>query len=188
VTHVLRREVELSYQLLRHANAAAFGASGAFASSRPLESVDHAATIIGRDGLYQWLTTLLLTSGKGRTTSRALREIALARARLLEVLSSYSGAPASGMFTLGLLSLIDVMLQLPMQSVVDQLPLAPPMREALIDKTGAWRPALELVQALESGDLATAADLAWPYGGLQMVMEESDAAWRWAAEAVGTAR
>jgi EAL and modified HD-GYP domain-containing signal transduction protein len=180
VTQVLRREVELSYQLLRYTNAAGFG------NARPLESVDHAATILGRDGLYQWLTTLLLTSGSGRATSRALREIALARARLLELLSGYSGAPASGMFTLGLLSLLDVMLQLPMDGVIEQLPLALPLREALIDKTGAWRPALELVQALESGDLATAADLAWPYGGLQIVMEESDAAWRWAAEAVRT--
>lgn len=180
-TRVLRSEVELSYQILRQANSAARG------MSRPIDSVDHAAMLIGRDGLYQWLTMLLLTGGSGRATSRALREIALARARLLEILAGHDTAnapPASAMFTLGLLSLLDVMLQTTMADALDKLPLAPTLRAALVDKSGEWRPALELVQALEQGDLTRAAELAWPYGGLQKVIEDSDEAWRWAAEAV----
>ncbi len=177
VSHVLRSEVELSYQLLRYVNSAGYGLT------RPLESVDHAATVLGRDGLYQWLTLLLLNGGSGRATSRALREIALSRARLLEMLSGYNGASPSGMFTLGLLSLLDVMMQSPMHEIIDQLPLAPALREALVNRSGEWRPALALVQALEQGDLTTAAALSWPFGGLQIVMEDSDEAWKWAAEA-----
>jgi EAL and modified HD-GYP domain-containing signal transduction protein len=180
VSHVLQSEVELSYQLLRYVNSAGYGLT------RPLESVDHAATVLGRDGLYQWLTLLLLNCGSGRATSKALREIALSRARLLEMLSGYTGAPPSGMFTLGLLSLLDVMLQSSMQEIIDQLPLAPPLRDALVNRSGDWHSALNLVQALEQGDLATAASLAWPYGGLEMVIEDSDEAWRWAAEASRT--
>jgi EAL and modified HD-GYP domain-containing signal transduction protein len=180
-TRVLRSEVELSYQILRQANSAAYG------RTRPVDSVDHAAMLMGRDALYQWLTMLLLTSGSSRATSRALREIALSRARLLEMLAAYDTtgtAAPSAMFTLGLLSLLDVMLQTNMADALDKLPLAPPLRAALVEKSGELRPALELVQALERGDLAYAADLACPYGGLQMVIAESDEAWRWAAEAV----
>jgi len=176
ITKSLRGDVELSYQLLRHANSAAMGLT-----HQP-ESVDHAAMLLGRDGLYRWLTMLLLGGGSGRSTSRALREIALARARLLETLAGYNGASTSGMFTMGLLSLIDVMLQIPMADALDQLPTAPAMREALLEGTGEWREALELVKALECGDLGNAAGLAWSFGGLPGVMADSDEAWRWAAE------
>jgi EAL and modified HD-GYP domain-containing signal transduction protein len=180
-TRVLRSEVELSYQILRQANSATNGLT------RPVNSVDHAAFLMGRDGLYQWLTMLLLTGGRGRATSRALREIALSRARLLEMLAGHdatSTTSRSTMFTLGLLSLLDVMLQTNMADALDNLPLAPALRAALVEKSGDLHPALELVQALERSDLACAADLAWPYGGLHVVIAESDEAWRWAAEAV----
>jgi c-di-GMP phosphodiesterase len=180
-TRVLRSEVELSYQILRQANSAKNGLT------RPVDSVDQAAMLMGRDGLYQWLTMLLLTGGSGRATSRALREIALSRARLLEMLAGYEAtgtASPSAMFTLGLLSLLDVMLQTDLTDALDNLPLTPPLRAALVEKSGELRPALELVQALERGDLACAADLAWPFGGLHAVIAESDEAWRWAAEAV----
>lgn len=178
---VLRSEVELSYQLLRQVNTATHG------QTRPVDSLDHAAMLMGRDGLYTWLTMLLLTGGSGRATSHALREIALSRARLLERLAGYdttSTTSRSTMFTLGLLSLLDVMLQTTMADALDNLPLAPPLRAALVEKSGELRPALELVQALESGDLACAADLALPYGGLESVIAESDEAWAWAAQAV----
>jgi EAL and modified HD-GYP domain-containing signal transduction protein len=180
-TRVLRSEVELSYQLLRQVNNAAGG------MTRAVDSVDHAAMMMGRDGLYQWLTMLLLMGGSGRATSRALREIALSRARLLEMLAGSdagSAVPASGWFTLGLLSLLDVMLQTTMEEALAKLPLAPTLRAALVDKSGELRPALELVQALERSDLTRAADLAWLYGGLETVIKDSDEAWRWAAEAV----
>jgi c-di-GMP-related signal transduction protein len=174
---ILRRDVELSYQLLRHANSATNG------FHRAVGSVDQAVILMGRDGLYQWLTMLLLKNDRGRHTSRALSEIALSRARLMEVLAQRTSAPASGMFTLGLLSLLDVMLQVSMEEVLDQLPLAPSLRMALVDAAGEWYPALELARALEGGDLGRAAQLAQPYGGLQAVVEDSDQAWRWAAEA-----
>jgi EAL and modified HD-GYP domain-containing signal transduction protein len=179
-TRVLRSEVELSYQLLRQTNSATHGLT------RPVDSVDHAAMLMGRDGLYQWLTMLLLTGGSGRATSRALREIALSRARLLELLTGHdttSAASSSAMFTLGLLSLLDVMLQTDMADALEKLPLSPALRMALVEKSGELRPALELVQALERGEYARAADLAWPFGGLRVVIAESDEAWRWAAQA-----
>ena len=38
------------------------------------------------------------------------------------------------------------------------------------------------MQALERGDLSSAASLAWSFGGLPGVMADSDESWRWAAE------
>jgi len=180
-TRILRSEVELSYQLLRQVN------SVAYRQPRPVESLDHAAMLLGRAGLYKWLTMLLLDGGNRRATSNALREIALSRACLLERLAGYDNASTTSrsvMFTLGLLSLLDVMMQTSMADALEKLPLAPVLRAALVEKSGELRPALELVQALERGDLTRAAELAWPYGGLQLVIAEANAAWVWAAQAL----
>ena len=46
--------------------------------------------VLGRGELYRWLSVLLTASGSGRKASRALQEVSLARARLLELLSARS--------------------------------------------------------------------------------------------------
>ena len=77
-------DVPLSYRMLRYVNSPAVGLS------RAVESIEQAVMVLGRNELYRWLSVLLLSSADGRKASRALQEIALARARLLETLARCS--------------------------------------------------------------------------------------------------
>lgn len=178
----LRTDVDLSYRLLRHANSPLLGLS------RPAESVEQAVMLLGRDGLYRWLTILLLTGAEGRPSSRALQGVALARARLLEKLAPQLGAPSQALFTTGMLSLLDVMLRVPMDDVLRPLNLPEPAVQALMGHDGPWWPALALAQSLERSDLDTAETLADRFGGLDRVHVEAEAAWRWVAEATADRR
>lgn len=177
LTQDLRADVALCYRLLRHVNSPAVGLS------RAVESIDQAVLLLGRAELYRWLSVLLLSSVHGRRASRALQEVSLARARLAESLARERGgdAPPDALFTVGLLSLLDVMLQVPLTQALGPLRLTDPARQALIEHSGPWRDTLALAEALERHDLNAAGELAAAFGGLDRVLTLSDEAWRWAA-------
>jgi c-di-GMP phosphodiesterase len=170
----LRNDVRLTYQLLRYANSPLLGLS------RAVDSADQALMLLGRDAVYRWLSMLLLAGTAGRSTSHALQEIALSRARLLEALADAIGAPPAGLFTTGLLSLLDVMLGVPMADALKPLNLAAPARQALLEHAGPWHAALELARALERNDLVRAELLAAGLGGMAAATHAADEAWHWA--------
>ncbi len=172
----LRADLALSYRLLRFVNSPAVGLA------QPVESVEQAVTVLGRAELYRWLSVLLTGSGAGRKASRALQEVALTRARLLELLAPASGAPAPAMFTVGLLSMLDALLQVPLTEALAPLQIAEPAREAIVEHRGPWWPTLQLAMAVERHDLAEAEPLAVGHGGLDAVLARADEAWAWAAE------
>jgi c-di-GMP phosphodiesterase len=172
----LRSDVSLSYELLRHANSPLLGLR------RQIDATDQAVLLLGRDAIYRWLCARLLAALPGRPTARALQEIALARAMLFERLASAVGASAPTLYTMGLLSLLDVMLPMPMADAVAPLKLPPDMVAALVERRGPWAPLLALAAALERGDLATAGVHAERYGGLQAVLAADEVAWQSAAQ------
>jgi EAL and modified HD-GYP domain-containing signal transduction protein len=178
LTRELRGDVGLCYRLLRQVNSPAVGVS------RPVESIDQAVLILGRSEVYRWLSVLLLASVSGRRTSRALQEVSLARARLLELLARERGSePPDALFTVGLLSLLNVMLEMPMSQVLQPLRLSEPAHLALLDRSGPWHELLTLSEALERHDLDAAATAAAGFGGIERVSQLSDEAWRWALAA-----
>jgi EAL and modified HD-GYP domain-containing signal transduction protein len=175
LTRELRGDVGLCYRLLRHVN------SPAVAVSRPVESIDQAVLILGRSELYRWLSVLLLASVSGRPTSGALQEVSLARARLLELLARECGSePPDALFTVGLLSLLNVMLEVPMSQALQPLRLSEAAHLALLDRSGPWHQLLILSEALERHDLDAVAAAATGFGGVERVSQLSDEAWRWA--------
>ncbi|HET7774026.1 MAG TPA: HDOD domain-containing protein, partial [Burkholderiaceae bacterium] len=178
----LRSDVALSYQLLRHANSPLMGVA------RVVDSVDQAVLLMGRDALYRWLTVMLVSAGERRASSRALQEIALARARLFELLAPKVNAAPQSLFTLGLLSMIDVLLQLPMADAVAPLSLADNLQAALVRRAGLLAPLLSLAEQLERRQLPDAEVTAGLYGGIEAVLAASEEAWGWAAQAAAELR
>lgn len=176
-------DVPLSYRMLRYVNSPAVGLS------RAVESIEQAVMVLGRNELYRWLSVLLLSNANGRKASRALQEISLARARLLETLARERGvAPPDALFTVGLLSLLDVMLQTPLADALAPLHLGDAARQALLEQRGEWHEYLALAIDLERHDLGAAAVRAGPFGGLDHVLGCSEQAWRWATAIQGEMR
>lgn len=176
-------DVPLSYRMLRYVNSPAVGLG------RKVASIEQAVMVLGRNELYRWLSVLLLSSADGRKASRALQEISLARARFLETLARERGAAQpDALFTVGLLSLLDVMLQMPLAEALAPLSLGDAARQALVERRGEWHDYLALAIDLERHDLDAAALRAGPFGGLDHVLGCSEQAWRWAAAIQGEMR
>jgi EAL and modified HD-GYP domain-containing signal transduction protein len=119
-----------------------------------------------------------------------VQEIALWRARFLEGLAQRRAEPietVSALFTAGLLSLMDVLLQIPLQQALQPLRLSEAALQALLERRGPWAPYFQLMSDVEKNDLGAIAKSASEFGEMEQLTELSDAAWEWAAKATATA-
>jgi EAL and modified HD-GYP domain-containing signal transduction protein len=141
---LLKEDAALSLRLLRYINAAANGLG------ENVSSIERALLVIGREKLYRWLILLACSMDAPSGRSSAALENALIRARLLELLGEERPAPErEALFLTGLLSLIDVVLQVPMEKALGPLSLAPEIELAVLHGEGPYAPLLQLAIACE---------------------------------------
>jgi EAL and modified HD-GYP domain-containing signal transduction protein len=143
---IIRDDAVLSYKLLGCVNSAYF------ALPRQLKSIQQAAIFFGVARLRNWIYTMSLSGMDDRPPE--LLRTALIRAHMCEKLAQ--GMPSGQQemaFMAGLLSLLDTLLCAPMEFVLSHLPLAPEIRNALVENRGPFAPLLEHVYAWEAGDL-----------------------------------
>jgi EAL and modified HD-GYP domain-containing signal transduction protein len=151
----------LSFKLLRYINSAGNSLG------QEVRSIAHALFILGYERLYRWLTLLLFVSGRMDERSRALMKSALVRARLTETLGTMKLAPAERepLFIVGMFSLLDALLHMPMEKILLHLKLPDQVAMALLSGEGPYAPYLQLAIACEDFDqqrierLATACGL-----------------------------
>ena len=173
----IKGDVGLSYRLLRRINSASFAQLGAGAT------IDQAVLMLGRNELYRWLSVLLVQFAGSRKASSALQEVALWRSRLLELLAIERREDIPGQFfTLGLASMLGLLLKMNPADVVSTLNLPEPAQQALLAQTGPWHSYLQVAVLVESQLLEDAGALTDQFGGVERVLALSDEAWAWAAQ------
>jgi c-di-GMP-related signal transduction protein len=156
IEEAFRSDPALSFKLLRIANSAAFG-------GREVQSIAFALRMVGRQVLHRWLTLLLVSSMASQSgVSRELVLEALTRARLCELLGQRTGrrAQEGPLFLLGLCSLLDVLLRMPMDEVVTRMAIATDVRDALLTREGPLASTLLLVEHYGRGDWSSAEEVA----------------------------
>jgi EAL and modified HD-GYP domain-containing signal transduction protein len=142
-------DVGLSLKLLRYVNSAFFSLP------RTVESVREALTLLGTGTVRRWAIVVALAQAAGAAPDM-LVELALPRARMCEVLGGSRELDAhDGHFTVGLFSVADALLDLPMEEVLEELPFSDEIRFALIDRTGPKGELLNTVLAYERGEFPT---------------------------------
>lgn len=152
---MFKRDVALSFKLLRYINSVGFGLSC------EIQSIRHAVTILGYQQLYRWLTLLLVTAREDATPP-ALMKTAIIRGRLTELLGQkyLEKQDRDNLFIVGVFSLLDVMLEVPMEKVMEQLTLPENITDALLLRQGIYAPFLQLAEACENADTALQRQLA----------------------------
>jgi len=148
IEQVLKRDPALSYKLLRYINSAANG------MLQPVRSLNHALMVLGYDQLYRWLTLLLFASGEPDFRTLALMKNALVRGRFTELLGRdrLKAGERDGLFIVGVFSLLDALLNVPMAQAIANLKLPAEITQALLKREGIYAPYLELVLASEEGE------------------------------------
>ncbi|SEJ07675.1 EAL and HDOD domain-containing protein [Frateuria terrea] len=144
---IIRNDAILSYKLLSCVNSAYFGLP------KQLKSVQQAAIFFGVTRMRNWVFTMALGGMDDRPPE--LLRTALIRAHMCEQLASHMPRQQKEMaFTVGLFSLLDTLMCAPMAFVLEQLPLVPEIREALVGYSGPFGPLLEQIHAWEAGQLS----------------------------------
>ena len=148
VSEKLRTLPELSYRFLRYINSAGMGLPSHIAS------IDQGVMYLGREKLYRWLTLLLFSSHDGRPTDSALLEQSLVRGRMMELLAQNKlpRLQCDELFIIGIFSLFDVLLRMPMSLAIEPLQLPAAAAEALNKGTGIYAPYLKLAIAHEQDE------------------------------------
>ena len=109
--------------------------------------------LLGIENIKRWATLSVLASIDDKPTE--LTVTALIRARFCELAGEPLGiASPSELFTLGRFSVLDAMMDAPMIDVIESLPLAAEMRDALVSRKGKRGLLLQCVTGLETGEVS----------------------------------
>ena len=141
----IRQDVTLSYKLLRFVNSAYC------ALPRHVDSIKHAAMLIGVSRLRTWASLLMLASMDDKP--RELMVTGIVRAKMCEELATANGFSTSErFFTVGLFSVLDAMLDSRMEDILEKLPLSKEISQALITHEELLGNMLDFTIAYEQGN------------------------------------
>lgn len=145
VETIIQTDANLSFKLLRFVNSANAG------TKRKIESLKQATTLMGISRLRSLASMMLMTSIND-SKPQELINLAMIRGKMCELLAVELGqSRPDRYYTLGLLSVMDAMLDKPMENVITLLPLATDMNEALLHRTGDFGSVLASVMKYEEG-------------------------------------
>jgi c-di-GMP-related signal transduction protein len=152
VEDAIKQEASLTYRLLRYLNSSVFG------FHNEIHSLRHALTILGEQEVRRWVRLVAtLSAGQGRPSDLVLS--ALVRARFSELLGDKVEHRDSDLFLVGLFSLMDAILEVPMCVVVEGLPLERETRAVLLGNSSHLSPVYQLVLAQEYAEWDKVASL-----------------------------
>jgi len=138
------QDAGLSYKILRYINSPGLGVG------RTIRSIRQAVVYFGIRRIRAWamLASLLDLQDK----PHEILNNALTRASMLQCMAQHLGEDAECGYTVGLLSLLDVMLERDMASILAELPLEEDADAALRHRGGVIGALLKCIQAYERGD------------------------------------
>ena len=147
IEEVFKRAPTLSFNLLRFINSAGFGLRCEVTSFR------HAVMLLGLKKLFRWAALLMTTSGS-TGGSPAVGQVAVVRGRLMELLAAelLPAEEHDNAFVVGVFSLLDTMLGLPLEESLASISLPKTVTDALLHRTGVLAPFLQLTLACENAD------------------------------------
>ena len=164
IENLVKGETSLCYRLLRYLNSAAFGFGA------EIQSVRHALSILGEREVRRWIR-LVATLGAGQDKSSDLVLASLVRAHFCELLSPKIPHGDSDLFLMGMLSLMDNILEIPMRQVLDNIPIDQESKAVLLGGASRLQPFYRLMLAQESGEWKIVSELT-----SQLHLKESDVA------------
>ena len=149
IEELLKRDPTLSFNLLRFINSSGFGLQCEITSFR------HAVMILGLKKLFRWAALLLTTSRAGGSPP-AVGTMAVVRGRLMELLALelLPADECDNAFVVGVFSMLDTMLGMPLDKALNSVALPESVIDALRHDRGIFAPFLALAKACESGDEA----------------------------------
>jgi EAL and modified HD-GYP domain-containing signal transduction protein len=124
---IIKKEVSLSYKLLRYINSAYFGLPN------KISSILQALVLLGEKEIRKWCSLIALAN-MGIDKPDELVIEAITRARFCESIAQYIGLTnrKDDLFLMGMFSLIDAILDRPLPDILRDIPIIEDIKDALI--------------------------------------------------------
>lgn len=145
ITTIFERDISLSYKLLRYSN------SPVFKRRAEIATIKQALVVLGHAELKKFLS-LLFTAQISSDKPAELMRLSMTRARFAEGLAQLHGGDASKAYLTGMMSLMDALLDEPIESVMEKLPLAKEIKDALVADQGILADYLHLMKFYEQAN------------------------------------
>ena len=145
VANVVGQDPALSIELLKIANKLTVNSN--------IRSIAQATALLGQKEIRRWLNTTLfngLAAGKPNEITR----LSLVRARFAENLAPVFdyAMRKDELFLMGLFSLLNLILDMPMEQALEQVGVSAEIKKALVDDDGIFSPQLEFLLSYEAGN------------------------------------
>jgi len=147
IESILKQDPSLVYKLLRYLNSPRMG------FRTEIRSIKHAITLLGEEEFRRWAAVLAIVA-MTRDKPHELIRTALTRAYFCEEISGLLGMPTdrSDLFLMGLLSVTDALLDLPIDRVLAGLPVSQDVSLALSRQSGRFSSVYHAILSYERGD------------------------------------
>lgn len=147
VTKVVQGDPALTISLMRMVNAPTKG------MRNKIKTIPHAVAMLGQQEVRKWVTTAVSQS-LGSDRPNEITRISLLRAKFAENLAPVfeMAHMAQGLFLMGLFSVLDVILEVPMEKALTMVLVSDVIREALVNRKGLYYPVLEMITDYESAN------------------------------------
>jgi EAL and modified HD-GYP domain-containing signal transduction protein len=146
IEKLVSSDVGFAVRILKLANSAALSRGA------PIGSISEAIARVGTQQVAA-LAILVIAADFDDKPIEIARQ-ALVRARMCELLARGSSVPPDQLFTAGLLSLLDALLDLDLDDILRQLPVTPMIRDALSRSNSEPSRIVDAVRAQSSADFA----------------------------------
>jgi EAL and modified HD-GYP domain-containing signal transduction protein len=147
VADILKRDVALSYKILRLVNSSYFG------RANKIESIQQAVVMLGTSELKKWMSFVALTN-ICEDKPNELVLMSLTRANFCEAVAGAirRGGDADAFFLAGMFSMLDAMMDVKMEMAVEGIVMPALTQEALLRPDNIGRDAINLMIGLEQGN------------------------------------
>lgn len=149
IEQTFKENPTLSYNLLRLVNSVGIGLRN------KIKNLRHAIILLGLNHLRRWAQLSLFSTNDRRGLNHPLLEMAVVRGRMMELLIDNRRSHddvAEAAFMTGILSLLDVLFETPMNEILENLHLTDDVTNALLSRQGRMGMLLELTEKVESTD------------------------------------
>jgi c-di-GMP-related signal transduction protein len=177
IEKAFKQDPGLSVNMMRLVNSVGSGAGG------KVRSLSSALMVLGRRQVQRWLQLLLFAQlSPSREFPSPLLQLAAARGKFMELMAAGDKSFEDSAFMAGIMSLMDALLGMPLAEIINGLPVADEVRDALLERKGRLGSMLVLAEAVENHDAAalSAALDALPGIAAAQVNSAQSQALRWA--------
>ncbi len=149
LAQIIESDVSISYRLLALINSASFSLS------RKVDSIKQALVLLGLKQVRSWLWLIFLSDITPEEKTSELPYLSAIRAKFLERAAAnhdVQNPKPESLYMLGLFSLLEALLDIPIDDIAENLPLDDAIVAALCGEQNQYAPWLELAKLFERGD------------------------------------